>query len=83
MQWVYPNLRGNQFTKAMTAAFWLFIITTLILVAAILGIKTGQIGSTMANVIAQCVGPAISINMVVLIYLADQNRRASNNPTDL
>lgn len=76
MEWVYPNLRGKQFGKAMTGAFWLFVITTLILIATIIGIQAGTITPAVARVVEQGIGPIISINMVVLIYLADQNRRA-------
>jgi hypothetical protein len=77
MQWVYPNLRGEQFTKAMTGAFWLFVMTCLVLMVAITGIKVGAISAHLAALVEQGVGPLISANIVTLIYLADQNRRAA------
>lgn len=78
MQWVYPNLSEQRFKGAMRGAFWLFVATTLGLLAVLMGVKTGMIGVAAAEVTSQLFGPVISINMVVLFYLADQNRRAED-----
>lgn len=79
MQWVYPNLDINQYKKVLSFTFWMFSVTCLAMVAIILGMNTGAITPAVAGVMKDLIGPAIATNVVTLVYLADQNRRALNN----
>lgn len=79
MQWVYPNLDIKQYKKVLSFTFWMFSVTCLAMVAIILGMNTGAITPAVASVMKDLIGPAIATNVVTLVYLADQNRRALNN----
>lgn len=76
MQWVFPNLNNDQYKQTLNLAFWLFISTCAALIAMIIGLNSGLIPASAAQILIQIIGPAIAINMVTLVYLGDQNLKA-------
>ena len=77
MQWVFPNLNNEQYTKMLNMTFWLFISTCSALIVMILGLNLGLIAAGLAQFLIQIAAPAIAASMVTLVYLGDQNLKAT------
>ena len=76
MQWVFPNLNNEQYTKMLNMTFWLFISTCTSLIVMILGLNLGLITAGLAQFLIQIAAPAIAASMVTLVYLGDRNLKA-------